>query len=922
MPAHYQVTGTSSFNCYGADPACYSAPPCTTTISSGLTTAINNAASGTVICLNNGSYGAITLTGVNKSSDVIIQPAPGQTATLGLLTVQNSSHLKFQGLTIAGMLLGESTAPGTSGSPIGTYITLSHNAFTDSATVENRASAQVVHLLIDGNTFNDLGEARWEGRLSVDCSWENCNANPDIVISNNQFANILPTSTANGNCSDGIQVTQSAYGIQIGPGNEFKGIAESNCTSHNDPIQFYADNGHSTITGNYFHDNGDGSGGIAGFDGINTLTITNNVFRCTGQSATDEIATWGSINSLIEHNYIGSSCDMSFRQQNNGTVSSGNTLRNNVFDSTAGLNAPGGFGTATYNLNSGLSGTGNITGLPILVGGSNPTTYAGFALTTGSIGHNAASDGTDMGINVSNSGPVANVWVTTTGNDSTCVRGDQTKPCLTFAKACQKAIAGDIVGVNPGTYPAQAVSNTDCPNASSSAQIVFRGISSLTSPAKGATADAPFIGGSCSVGCTSLFFESGGGGFNGGSGPGSGNNGPNYITLENLHFQGAMELTGNQGETGGSSTGIGIVLNHITSGAEETSGLTNVLIKNSDFGNCAIDFNMPCMDQSRDWALQTPNGRSSTSGMITDSVYHDYLANDSASHVECYFALDWRVFTIQNSQFYNCDVSGPIRIERITNPAASSLLTIQNNWFGWSESDNVSHTQRCEGITWGSNSGSLSNVLIRYNSFTAGEGPAGSSGSPTPSFRIIGNLIGLEPGVDNGCEVTPPTLNYGSAVVSGNIWWGADLGTNSAHVVNLSAFNALYVNSDPHGAADYHLASGTSVPNGHVPNSGSDYSLTTDKDGNTRSFPTEAGADEFGGSGTPDTTPPTVSMTAPSNGATVSGCCVTVSANAADDVAVAGVQFRLDGANQGSEDTSRRTLLSGTLLLLLTAAIP
>jgi hypothetical protein len=53
-----------------------------------------------------------------------------------------------------------------------------------------------------------------------------------------------------------------------------------------------------------------------------------------------------------------------------------------------------------------------------------------------------------------------------------------------------------------------------------------------------------------------------------------------------------------------------------------------------------------------------------------------------------------------------------------------------------------------------------------------------------------------------------------------------------------------------------------------------------------------------------DTTPPTVSMTAPANAATVSGTTVTVSATAADDVAVAGVQFKLDGASLGAEVTA------------------
>jgi hypothetical protein len=53
-----------------------------------------------------------------------------------------------------------------------------------------------------------------------------------------------------------------------------------------------------------------------------------------------------------------------------------------------------------------------------------------------------------------------------------------------------------------------------------------------------------------------------------------------------------------------------------------------------------------------------------------------------------------------------------------------------------------------------------------------------------------------------------------------------------------------------------------------------------------------------------DTTPPAVAITSPSNNATLSGSSVTVSANASDNVAVAGVQFKLDGVNLGAEDTN------------------
>jgi hypothetical protein len=54
---------------------------------------------------------------------------------------------------------------------------------------------------------------------------------------------------------------------------------------------------------------------------------------------------------------------------------------------------------------------------------------------------------------------------------------------------------------------------------------------------------------------------------------------------------------------------------------------------------------------------------------------------------------------------------------------------------------------------------------------------------------------------------------------------------------------------------------------------------------------------------TADTTAPTVAITAPTQAATVSAT-VSVTANASDNVGVSGVQFKLDGQNLGTEDTS------------------
>jgi hypothetical protein len=58
-----------------------------------------------------------------------------------------------------------------------------------------------------------------------------------------------------------------------------------------------------------------------------------------------------------------------------------------------------------------------------------------------------------------------------------------------------------------------------------------------------------------------------------------------------------------------------------------------------------------------------------------------------------------------------------------------------------------------------------------------------------------------------------------------------------------------------------------------------------------------------GGGGGGDTTNPTVSLTAPAAGATLTGSAA-VSANASDNVGVVGVQFKLDGVNLGAEDMS------------------
>lgn len=88
---------------------------------------------------------------------------------------------------------------------------------------------------------------------------------------------------------------------------------------------------------------------------------------------------------------------------------------------------------------------------------------------------------------------------------------------------------------------------------------------------------------------------------------------------------------------------------------------------------------------------------------------------------------------------------------------------------------------------------------------------------------------------------------------------------------------------------------------GLAPSTGFHYRVRS-KDGQNNL--TISGDQTFSTTATPDTTPPFVSLTAPSNGATVSGSSVTLSASASDDVGVAGVTFKVNGVIIGSEDIS------------------
>jgi hypothetical protein len=212
-----------------------------------------------------------------------------------------------------------------------------------------------------------------------------------IVDSTGPAGVTVSNSILQGGNLDGVR--PDVNGGVVVENNQFIDIKENgegDC-QHTDSIQFYGGQ-NITIRNNYFRG---GSNGIVAFDGTSGNIITGNVCVNLGRGAC--ITLYSDKNSVVEHNATVTNMDvLEIDHKPADAAGTGTIFRNNV----GGLSAANGSTVAvnTKNLFSGASGT-NINGTPIFVGGSSPTTWAGFKLAPGSPGIGAASDGTDVGIN-------------------------------------------------------------------------------------------------------------------------------------------------------------------------------------------------------------------------------------------------------------------------------------------------------------------------------------------------------------------------------------------------------------------------------------------------------------------------------------------------------------------------------------------
>lgn len=234
---------------------------------------------------------------------------------------------------------------------------------------------------------------------------------------------------------------------------------------------------------------------------------------------------------------------------------------------------------------------------------------------------------------------------------------------------------------------------------------------------------------------------------------------------------------------------------------------------------------------------------------------------------------------------------------------------------------NVSNTSGSSNSTNGGSAINASSGTVRLTNATI----TGNS-SPYGALKLGGATYALKNTIlagNSGANADSVNLYRSSGSLTSN-------GYNIFGIYNTSYFNATTTGDwdDRTGSGTYRLygvgttgtlslAATTTAANGtqyaalSVGSVGIDHGSSaahssvsipsTDQIGQSRSGATDIGAYEYRSA---DSTPPTVSLTLPDNGATIYGSAIGITASAEDDTAVAGVRFFVNNVAVGSEDTT------------------
>lgn len=368
-------------------------------------------------------------------------------------------------------------------------------------------------------------------------------------------------------------------------------------------------------------------------------------------------------------------------------------------------------------------------------------------------------------------------------NGSDAAPCSQSAPCRSFNRAYQVAALGSRVLVAAGDYPQQTIVDSPAKDTSGIApHVVFDGVPGQTR-----------------VAGLRLGQEV------------EDNRGPDHLTVKNITGMPGTDLF-----VGGNDAND-IVVDGYSARSFYVNGAQNLTIKNGSFGpgqapatpNSKIDGN-PTNDNIN----------------IVGNTIHDYTFGPSCAgyggtydcHGEGLILFGGKNLNISGNKFY-ANWTYSIFIQW-TNPAFSARIC--NNFFG-ATADGTGKT-RDTALTFGTNS--LANVLVCFNSFAPGQRLVDENGGSFTNVRAIANIFGAS-------AACIPGVAYAY-----NVWTGGTCSSTDRSTPSLP-----YVNASGYADQDYRLTPG-SVAEGLVTATGGDYDLVTDIDGQVRSAPRDAGADE------------------------------------------------------------------------------
>ena len=319
---------------------------------------------------------------------------------------------------------------------------------------------------------------------------------------------------------------------------------------------------------------------------------------------------------------------------------------------------------------------------------------------------------------------------------------------------------------------------------------------------------------------------------------------------------------------------------------QEAGGLLSIEVEhyygNTAQGSHSWNFVTPA-NHSGDGAMEaTPNDATNhDTGYTTDSPRMDFQVN--FAHTGIHYV--W----VRGLAGTSGDDSVHIGLDGQAVPTSDRIDGFDQSW-GWSQStrDNAVAT-----IDIPSTGNHTLNVWMREDGFVMDKLVLTTHDQYLPTgVGPVESPMGDE---NPPADTTPPSTpgNLSATPVSStqmNLIWDASSDNVGVTAYEISRNTVLIATT---GTTNY-------SDSGLTPSTSYNYSVTAVDEADNASKPAETSATT---DAAPDTTPPSVDLTAPSDRSAVSGMVI-VSASASDNVEVMGVQFQVNAENLGPEDTT------------------